>query len=85
MENYKIEIKPTAGKELERLPSKDKLRVIKRIRDLARDTRPAGCKKLSGQEKYRVKQGNYRILYTICDEVITVVVVRIAHRRVAYG
>jgi mRNA interferase RelE/StbE len=85
MENYKIEIKPTAGKELERLPSKDKLRVIKRIRDLARDPRPAGCKKLSGQEKYRVRQGNYRILYTICDEVITVVVVRIAHRRVAYG
>ena len=84
MESYRIEIKRSAGKELERLPAGDKRRVITRIRSLAQDPRPPGAKKLSGEEKYRIRQGNYRILYEIYDEIITVVVVRIAHRREAY-
>lgn len=84
MGNYRIEIKRSAGKELERLPPGDKRKVISRIRSLAKDPRPTGVKKLSGEEKYRLRQGSYRILYRIHDEIITVVVIRIAHRREAY-
>ena len=84
MGNYRVEIKRSAGKELERLPAADKRRVISRIRTLADDPRPQGAKKLSGEEKYRIRQGDYRILYEIHDEIITVVVVRIAHRREVY-
>jgi mRNA interferase RelE/StbE len=84
MANYRVEIKRSAGKELERLPAGDKRRVISRIRGLASDPRPPGAKKLSGEEKYRIRQGDYRILYQIHDEIITVVVVRIAHRREVY-
>ena len=84
MENYRIEIKRSATKELKRIAAKDQRRIIDRIRGLATDPRPAGTKKLSGEEKYRIRQGNYRILYQIFDETITVVVVRIGHRRDAY-
>lgn len=84
MANYRVEIKRSAGKELERLPSGKKRRVISRIRGLVSDPRPSGAKKLSGEEKYRIRQGDYRILYQIHDEIITVAVVRIAHRREVY-
>ena len=84
MGSYRVEIKRSAGKELERLPTADKRRVISRIRSLAGDPRPQGAKRLSGEDKYRIRQGDYRILYEIHDEIITVVVVRIAHRREAY-
>jgi len=84
MENYRIEIKRSATKELKRIAAKDQRRIIDRIRSLSADPRPAGTKKLSGEEKYRIRQGDYRILYQINDETITVVVVRIGHRRDAY-
>lgn len=85
MASYNVEIKRSAAKELEHLPPKDRTRIIARIRALATDPRPAGCEKLSGQDRYRVRQGNYRILYEIDDTVVLVVVVRIAHRREVYG
>lgn len=84
MGSYRVEIKRSAGKELERLPAADKRRVITRIRSLGDDPRPQGAKKLSGEEKYRIRQGDYRILYEIHDEIITIIVVRIAHRRKVY-
>jgi mRNA interferase RelE/StbE len=84
MGNYRIEIKRSAGKELERLPAADKRRAISRIRGLADDPRPQGSKKLSGEEKYRIRQGDYRILYQIHDEILTVVVIRIARRGEVY-
>jgi mRNA interferase RelE/StbE len=84
MENYRIEIKRSATKELRRIAAKDQRRIIDHIRSLSADPRPAGTKKLSGEEKYRIRQGDYRILYQIYDETITVVVVRIGHRRDAY-
>jgi len=84
MENYSIEIKRSATKELQRIAANDQERVIDRIRSLSNDPRPSGTKKLSGEEKYRIRQGDYRILYQIDDETITVVVVRIGHRRDAY-
>lgn len=84
MENYKIFLKRSAGKELEKVPGKDKQRIIEKIRSLATNPRPVGVKKLSGEEKYRIRQGDYRILYKIEEEIITVTVVRIAHRKDIY-
>ena len=84
MANYRIVIKKSAGKELEKIRGKNRIRIIERIRSLAENPRPDGHKKLSGEEKYRIRQGDYRILYQIQDEIVTVTVVRIAHRKDVY-
>ena len=84
MGRYKIEIKRSAEKEFSSINRKDRLRIIERIQSLSDVPRPSGVKKLSGEEKYRIREGNYRILYQIYDEVITIVVVRVGHRREVY-
>ena len=84
MASYRLQIKPTAVEELEALPPKDARRVVAKIRKLASEPRPAGAEKLSGQDKYRVRQGNYRVLYSVDDAESTVVVVKIGHRRDVY-
>ena len=84
MARYRVRIKASAAKELEALPKKDRVAVVKRIEALGDDPRPRGCQKLSGDEKYRIRQGSYRILYMIKDEEIVVVVVKIGHRRDVY-
>ncbi|HJS46897.1 MAG TPA: type II toxin-antitoxin system RelE/ParE family toxin [Gemmatimonadales bacterium] len=84
MASYSLEIKRSAAKELGRTPPKDRDRIVSRIQALARDPRPLGAEKLSGQERYRVRQGDYRILYEIADAILRVMVVRIAHRREVY-
>ena len=84
MASYSLEIKRSAAKELAQLPSKDRGRVVARIQALAEDPRPVGAEKLSGQERYRVRQGDYRILYEIEDQVLRIVVVKIGHRRDVY-
>jgi mRNA interferase RelE/StbE len=84
MAGYKIEIKRSAARELERVQGKTRERIVEKIRSLAEDPRPPQAKKLSGEEKYRIRQGDYRILYTINDLVVTVVVVKIGHRREVY-
>ena len=84
MASYSVLIKPSAGKELEAIPKKDRLRVVAKIRALADNPRPMGCEKLSGREEYRLRQGRYRIVYSISDPEQTVLVVKIAHRREAY-
>lgn len=84
MASYSLEIKRSAAKELAQLPSKDRGRVIARIQTLAEDPRPIGAEKLSGQERYRVRQGDYRILYEIEDQVLRIIVVKIGHRRDVY-
>ena len=86
MESYSIRIRSSAAKELESLGSKkDRQRIISRIRALADDPRPAGVEKLSGtRERYRVRQGDYRILYEIQDAVLIVVVVKVGHRKDVY-
>jgi len=82
---YRLFIKASAAKEIERLPSR-KLRraIVARIRALADDSRPPGCVKLSGADKYRIRHGAYRILYRIEDDRLIVTVVRVAHRKSAY-
>ncbi len=84
MASYKVSIKPSAAKEIESLPKKDRIRVIKRIKDLSENPRPPGCEKLSGDDKYRVRQGQYRIVYSISDEELVVLVVKVANRREVY-
>ena len=84
MASYRLFIKPSAAKELEALPSKDRRRIATKIRHLASEPRPAGTEKLSGQEKYRLRQGNYRVLYAVDDGELAVTVVKIGHRRDVY-
>ena len=84
MGNYKILIKPSAAKELEALPKRDRLRIVRKIQALAQNPRPPGCEKLSAEEKYRVRQGCYRIVYSVDDQNQTVLVVKVGHRREVY-
>lgn len=85
MANYRIEIKRSAAKELRKIKSQiDRQRIIERISSLAENPRPPGCQKLSGHEAYRIRQGVYRILYTIEDEVLIVTVIKVGHRRDVY-
>jgi len=82
---YRLFVKRSAQKEIRALPTKKTRRaVVARIQTLADDPRPHGCVKLTGANKYRVRQGTYRVLYTIDDDRIVVSVVRVAHRRSAY-
>jgi mRNA interferase RelE/StbE len=85
MANYSIEIKRSAAKEIEKLQKSVIKRVIEKIHSLAQNPRPSGCKKLSGDEKYRVRVGDYRILYMIEDDVLVVYVVKVGHRKNIYG
>ena len=85
MARYSILIKPSAVKEIESIPLKrDRQRIVERIRDLTENPRPSGCEKLSGRDKYRLRQGRYRILYSIEDEDLLVYVVKVAHRKDVY-
>ena len=84
MASYKVLIKPSAAKELEALPQKDRRRIATKIQHLASEPRPAGTEKLSGQEKYRLRQGNYRVLYSVDDAQLAVTIVKIGHHRDVY-
>ena len=84
MASYNVVITKSAAKELERVSGKDRRRIVERIAALAHNPRPSGCEKLSGEEKYRVRQGDYRILYEIVDDQLIVTVVRVGHRRDVY-
>jgi mRNA interferase RelE/StbE len=77
-------IKASAAKDLEATPKKDRKRLATRIKGLATTPRPTGSEKLSGEEKYRIRQGDYRILYLIEDVSSTVMIVKIGHRREVY-
>ena len=81
MASYRLLIKPSAGREIEALPKQDRRRIVAKITSLARNPRPPGCEKLSGHDQYRLRQGNYRILYEIQDLDLVVVVVKVGHRR----
>ena len=84
MASYKLLIKPSAAKELEAVPKKDRQRIVTKIRNLAVEPRPPGCEKLSGHDLYRVRQGNYRVLYSVQDADLTVVIITLGHRREVY-
>lgn len=83
---YKLAIRKSAAKELEQIAGKkDRQRIVNRIFALADDPRPPGAEKLSGtRDKYRIRQGNFRILYEIEDDILTVSVVKIGDRKDVY-
>ena len=85
MARYKIEIKKSAVKELESIPSNDLKRILSKIKSLAENPRPIGSLKLSGDDRYRIRQGNYRILYTIQDDILTIYIVKVGHRKDVYN
>jgi mRNA interferase RelE/StbE len=84
MAEYRITIRKSAVRELEDIPQKDIQRVVKRIRSLAKEPRPHGSQKLSGKEQYRIRQGDYRIVYSVEDKDSLVEIVKIGHRREIY-
>ena len=81
---YSIFFKTSARKELETIPKRELQRIMERIAGLADDPRPHGSEKLSGLERYRIRQGNYRIVYSIQDTELTVWLIKIGHRREVY-
>ncbi len=84
MASYNILIKPSAVKEIEGIPLRDRRRIITRIQKLALDPRPPGCQKLSGQDKFRLRQGVYRIVYSVNDDERSLLVVKVGHRKEVY-
>jgi mRNA interferase RelE/StbE len=82
---YSVEVKPPARKELEALPDNVLARVVRKLDGLRDAPRPAGCKKLKGyDDQWRVRVGDWRVVYVIDDAAKLVSVTRIAHRREVY-
>jgi mRNA interferase RelE/StbE len=84
--SYRVLIKPSAAKEIEAVDRKrDRQRIVASILALADDPRPAGCEKLAGQtDRYRIRIGRIRVVYSIGDDELVVLVVRVAHRKDVY-
>ena len=81
MAGYKIYFRQSVLKDLAKIPKRELQRIIKRIEKLGSDPRPQGCEKISGQDRFRIRQGSYRIIYSIQDDKLTIWVVKIGHRR----
>lgn len=84
MAPYRVIVKDSVSKDLKKIPKKGVLRILSAIRTLAENPRPPQSKKLSGQERYRLRQGNYRILYSIEDDLLIVCVVKVGDHRGVY-
>jgi mRNA interferase RelE/StbE len=84
MAEYEILFKESVYKDLKKIPKADLRKILSRIKKLSDDPRPAGCEKLTGQERYRLRQGRYRIVYSIQDDKLTIWVVKIGHRKDIY-
>jgi len=84
MGEYKIYLKKSVEKDLSTIPKKDLRKILRRIASLTQNPRPEGHEKLTGQERYRIRQGRYRIVYSIQDDVLTVWIVKVGHRKDVY-
>ena len=86
MAGYKLFIKPSAAKELESIGTKrDRQRVVGRIQSQATEPRPPGCDKLAGPAAlFRVRQGQYRVVYTVDDARHSIEIIKVGHRREVY-
>jgi mRNA interferase RelE/StbE len=84
MAAYKIFFKKSVEKDFNGIPKKDLKKILDRIELLAENPRPPGCEKLTGPQRYRLRQGRYRILYSIQDDELTVWVVKDGHRKDIY-
>ena len=81
---YKILFKKSVQKDFNSIPKKDLNKILDRIELLGEDPRPSGCEKLTGQQRYRLRQGRYRILYSIQDDELAVWIVKAGHRKDIY-
>ncbi len=85
MASYRIEVSATAEHQLRKLPRADQIRVFRVIQGLATDPRPSGCRKLSGYDDvFRVRIGRYRVLYTIEDRRLVIIVLKVGDRKDVY-
>lgn len=84
MAEYEIYFKESVWKELRKVPKNDLKKILSRIEKLGDDPRPMYCEKLTGHELYRVRQGNYRIVYSIQDNELTVWIIKVGHRKNVY-
>ena len=86
MARYSLRIKPSATREIENVgQKKDRQRIVADVRSLADNPRPPGCEKLVGvQKRYRIRVGRYRVVYSVYDRELVVVVVRVGHRKEVY-
>jgi len=84
MKSYKILIKKSAAGEIAKIPRKDLEKIVRRVQVLEQDPRPFGCRKLSGKDRYRLRQGDYRIGYAVDDSRRIVEVYKIGNRREVY-
>lgn len=82
MASYSVRVKRSAARELEAIPLQDRRRIVARIQSLRATPRPPGCEKLSGEEKYRLRQDDYRILYEIVDRDLIVTAVKSGNRSI---
>jgi len=83
--SYRLEISSTAERQLRKLPARELRRVVEAIEELANDPRPSGCRKLMGyKDVFRIRIGTYRLLYSVHDKRVIVVVLKVGHRRDAY-
>jgi mRNA interferase RelE/StbE len=81
---YKIYFKLSINKDLRLIPKLDQVKILKRINSLAGDPRPYGCEKLAGQNRYRIRQGDCRIIYTIKDNELVIWIITVGHRKDIY-
>lgn len=84
MANYKLVFKKSVAKDLRPIPNKEVARLLERMQALQENPRPVGSEKLSGQERYRIRQGVYRVIYEVADELLVVMVVKVGHRKHVY-
>ena len=84
MAEYKIFFRKSVEKDFKVIPKKDLKKILDRIETLAENPRPPGCEKLTGQQRYQLRQGRYRILYSVQDDELTVWVVKVGHRKDIY-
>jgi len=84
MAGYELFFKESVWKELKKIPHVALKKILSRIEELGINPRPTGCEKLTGHEFYRIRQGNYRIVYSIQDSELTVWVIKVGHRKNVY-
>ncbi len=84
MAEYRVYFRVSVEKDLITIPKSDLKKILQRIKKLGENPRPSGCEKLTGQERYRVRQGRYRIVYSIQDRELTVWIVTVGHRKDIY-
>ncbi len=82
--NYRVLLARSAQKQLEALSGEIESRILARLSELESNPRPSGCKKIANRDGWRVRVGDYRIIYEIHDKVMHVLVVTIGHRREVY-